>query len=240
MPFLNFITKKLDLMKFSRFRIEYDEELSNEQFNKIEEKFDRKAKEIFEKETSDIGFRTLDDVDDMFEEIYGDLALTLSKLKNKYPIQNKKWLDEKLASLNAYLAEEQEVKAKLTEILSDLSVNLTKDNIRLIHLYSNILYGIYESMNFLKNTLFQQKYHRKSHYAKILRVFNALTLLFLRITELDRHWDFLDEDSKKVIENLITWDLDTLSNVTQSLEEFKKDFNLRKKPDKDLLVSIWG
>jgi hypothetical protein len=42
------------------------------------------------------------------------------------------------------------------------------------------------------------------------------------------------------MENFIIWDMDTLSNATQSLEEFKKDITLRKMPNKELLLSICG
>lgn len=50
----------------------------------------------------------------------------------------------------------------------------------------------------------------------------------------------LEEEEKELMENFIIWDIDTLANTTQSLDEFKKDKKIRKKPNKELLLAIWG
>lgn len=187
MSFLNFIARTFDIMKFSLFRFEYTEELSSEEFKKIEEKFERKAMEIFEKETAYINFRTLNDVDTIFEEIYGDVALTLDKIQSKHPIQTSLWIDEKLKTLEKYLSEEQAVKHTIAENLSNLTINYTKDEIWLINLYSNMFTELYQAMHFLEKTLFWERHLRKSHLVKILRVFNGILLVNLRIMEVERH-----------------------------------------------------
>lgn len=73
---------------------------------------------------------------------------------------------------------------------------------------------LYQAMHFLEKSLIWERHHRKSHLVKIVRVFNGILLVNLRIMELDRHWMNLDDDEKDLMENFIIWDIDTLANTT--------------------------
>lgn len=223
-----------------KLRFNFDEELSDKQFTKLENDLDKKINKLIDKETEKVDFRTLKYVDDLMSNMHDDFKTKIYNIKQKYPIQFNQWIDEKKDYISSVLSDEKRVKSELANAFSDIDMEMTEDDIRLVHLISLIFHEIYRSMTFLQETLRKEKYFRKSESEKILNVFSGFFLLMFRIIELEKHWPEASDEIKDLIEDLIMWDIDTLSNVTNILSDYKKSNVKYHKIDKELLTVLWG
>ncbi|MHA1214834.1 MAG: hypothetical protein ACTSPG_06020 [Candidatus Hodarchaeales archaeon] len=222
-------------------RCSLNEDVEEKALEKIDEKVDKELKQFIENETKNIEIRFIQDVEEKLEAINGKFSKDIDNLKKKYPLAYYKWVDETKKSFNTHCSKLMQVETKFLELISKLDTPLSPDEYKIIFLRSQIIKHFIQAEREIQESLKLAK-HRKTNTlaGQIIKIITAEIVVILRDIELARHWDNVKEIDKRMMEDLLYWDLNNLSNFLLMLPSKKRKLKVAKKPKYELLQTLFG
>ncbi|MFW9855762.1 MAG: hypothetical protein ACFFFG_11905 [Candidatus Thorarchaeota archaeon] len=233
-----FKDKILDLFKY---RVSIDEDIEEKELNKLDTKFREKIDEFIAEETENIKFRAFQEIDDRLQELRGKFTKDLQNLERKHPIAYHRWRQEKKESFERFSESYAKLEVDLNHYFADLDNEFSSDGHKLLFLFSQAIINFQEVSNEVKESL-QRVTVRRSHtkLGSVVNILTAMLIVLLRLSEIGRHWEEANEAQKKQMEDLLYWDLNTVSNYSLILPTKKEKIRAEIKPQQEVLKALFG
>ncbi len=226
------------------FRIRYslDTELGEKTLRKYDKEIKKELKEKIEEETNKIRFRTIQYVEEFLEKTEKRLDQKIEEFKSKNRLAYYKWIEENKKAIKEMIEVTNEDTKTTIDFLANLDEKENEKDFRYYFLLSQIVEQIKDTFITINETLPSERFsRRKTQMTKVIKCFTVFFMILLRIIELEKHWEKADKEKRKVLEDLVYWDLDTMNKITQTLPPKKKDvLNKDLLPDEDLINALWG
>lgn len=222
-------------------RVSLNEDIEGKKLKKLDKKIDKRIEQFIEEETKSIKFRAFNKFNEQLIEITGEFNKEFTKLAKKHPTIYYRWKNEqrkKYEKLIKIVNKDEEV---IAGVYANLDVEISPEEHKMMFLVSQTYITLQNVSRELKDT-FALPGSRKSIQESnaFLNIITAIMLIFFRICDVTIHWENANEEERKLIEDLLYWDINTLNNFLLALPSKKMKLKKGKEPKKEILMSLFG
>ncbi|MHA1167465.1 MAG: hypothetical protein ACTSP4_16075 [Candidatus Hodarchaeales archaeon] len=199
-------------------------------------------RKYIEKETTKIKYRSFEYVEELLTRIQGEITQKLEKIKKKDRLAYNILLKKIKESVKETLDNQEKFEKEFNEAISEDFPKMDQTEIDRMTIFSQIIFHLADSYKHLRDSLTIERFQRSASITDMSKIVNLTTAIFmvqLRVYEFQKLWDDLDDKKRKILQDLILWDLEVLREKTEILPSAKRhrdDISI----DNDLLSALLG